>query len=76
MFKSQVNTELYDVMGLKPNASEDEIKKTYRKLAIFPTNKNKYHLDDILHGDQMELNPRSIQFEIDSYCDFPTHLLI
>ena len=33
------NTKLYDVLGVKPDASEDEIKRAYRKLAL------KYHPD-------------------------------
>lgn len=27
-------TKLYDALGIKPNASQDEIKKAYRKAAL------------------------------------------
>ena len=43
MFFNQGNkkqdTELYDILGVKKNSTEQEIKKSYRKLAM------KYHPD-------------------------------
>ncbi|TKR86528.1 hypothetical protein L596_011105 [Steinernema carpocapsae] len=44
-----VDTTLYDALGVKPDASDDEIKKAYRKLA------KEYHPDkNPNHGDKFK----------------------
>ena len=41
--------DLYDIIGVSKNASNDEIKRAYRKMA------NKYHPDKVSHlGKEMQ----------------------
>src|SRR6266481_9416598 len=55
--------DFYDTLGVKPSASEDEIKKAYRKLA------RQYHPDRNPGDKQAEANFKEVQEAYDVLSD-------
>lgn len=49
---------LYDVLGIEKNATDDDIKRAYRKLAL------RYHPDKNLDGDPEKTEKVSFYFSI------------
>ena len=56
------NKDYYAVLGLEKGASDDEIKRAFRKLAI------KYHPDKNQGNKEAEEKFRQIKRSDDSYC--------